>query len=163
MAYGYGYQQPGVYGAGYYGPGQAMPDQLAQLRAAPMQAQQPMQTVQPMQQAPQQVGSSVIWVQGEAGAKSYLVAAGNSVLLMDSEAQTFYLKSTDQSGMPSMRTFDYQERVQAKAQPAVAEVHSPAYMTRDEVDAMITAKLEALIAKPAKGATKKEAANESTV
>ena len=28
--------------------------------------------------------SGIVWVQGEAGAKSYLVGAGNSVMLMDS-------------------------------------------------------------------------------
>ena len=52
----------------------------------------------------------IIWVQGEAGAKSYLVAPNTTVLLMDSEAQKFYLKSTDISGMPMpLRVFEYSE------------------------------------------------------
>ena len=67
----YGYQP------GYYG--QAMPDQLAQLR---QNAYQP--PTMPGQAA-QQAAPSIIWVQGEEGAKAYMVAAGNSVLLMDSE------------------------------------------------------------------------------
>lgn len=68
------------------------------------------QPIQPMtQQYPQNNG--IVWVQGEAGAKSYLVGAGNSVILMDSEDSTFYIKSTDASGMPlPLRTFDYTER-----------------------------------------------------
>ena len=61
---------------------------------APTQSQQP-QT------------NGIIWVQGEAGAKSYLVAPNNTVQLWDSETQTIYLKSADASGMPSMKILDY--------------------------------------------------------
>lgn len=53
--------------------------------------------------------SGILWVQGETGAKSYLVAPGNSVLLMDSEAQRFYLKTADAAGMPSMKVYEYTE------------------------------------------------------
>lgn len=52
-------------------------------------------------------GNSIIWVQGEAGAKSYMVAPNTTVALWDSETQTIYLKSADASGMPSMRILDY--------------------------------------------------------
>ena len=55
---------------------------------------------------PQQTNSP-IWVQGEAGAKSYLVAPGTTVALWDSEAQVIYLKSADASGMPQMKVLDY--------------------------------------------------------
>lgn len=52
--------------------------------------------MQPAQmQSQQQSGSGIIWVQGEEGAKAYMVAPGNSVLLMDSENSAFYIKSTD--------------------------------------------------------------------
>lgn len=57
-------------------------------------------------QQPQQ-NNSIIWVQGEAGAKSYMVAPGNTVQLWDSENQVIYLKSADASGMPSIKTLDY--------------------------------------------------------
>lgn len=56
---------------------------------------------------PQQTPQSLIWVQGEAGAKSYLVAPNSTVTLWDSEGQTIYIKSADASGMPSIRTLDY--------------------------------------------------------
>lgn len=55
----------------------------------------------------QQSNSGIIWVTGEAGAKSYMVAPNNTVQLWDSESQTIYLKSADASGMPSMRILDY--------------------------------------------------------
>lgn len=121
----YGYQP------GYYG--QAMPDQLAQLRQNAYQ--QPM-----MGQAAQQTQGtpSIIWVQGEEGAKAYMVAAGNSVLLMDSENSAFYIKSTDASGMPlPLRIFDYKERTTAaKMPPQTAQQPSGEFVTRAEFDAL---------------------------
>lgn len=121
----YGYQP------GYYG--QAMPDQLAQLRQNAYQ--QPM-----MGQAAQQTQStpSIIWVQGEEGAKAYMVAAGNSVLLMDSENSAFYIKSTDASGMPlPLRVFDYKERTTAaKTPPQTAQQPVVEFVTRAEFDAL---------------------------
>ena len=89
-------------------------DQLNQLRTAnpmtnPMQGFQqpiPVQPQMPMQR-PDQTGLN--WVQGDAGAKSWFVAPGATVLLMDSEAQRFYLKTADMNGVPAMRTFEYTE------------------------------------------------------
>lgn len=121
----YGYQP------GYYG--QAMPDQLAQLRQNAYQ--QPM-----MGQAAQQTQGtpSIIWVQGEEGAKAYMVAAGNSVLLMDSENSAFYIKSTDASGMPlPLRVFDYKERTTAaKTPPQTAQQPGVEFVTRAEFNAL---------------------------
>ena len=55
--------------------------------------------------------SSIIWVQGEAGAKAYPVQPGCSVVLMDSENPYFYIKMADASGMPlPLRVFEYSER-----------------------------------------------------
>ena len=66
---------------------------------------------QPQPTAVQNVqNSGVTWVQGEAGAKSYLVAPNTTVALWDSEAQTIYLKSADPSGMPHMKILDYTVR-----------------------------------------------------
>lgn len=84
--------------------------------------------------APQ--SSSIVWVQGEAGAKSYLVGAGQSVLLMDSESSSFFIKSTDASGMPlPLRVFDYTERVQTpKVASASGEINFDKFVTREEFD-----------------------------
>lgn len=80
--------------------------------------------------------SGIVWVQGEAGAKSYLVGAGQSVLLMDSESSSFYIKSTDASGMPlPLRVFDYTERVQTpKVASASGEINLDKFVTREEFD-----------------------------
>lgn len=83
--------------------------------------------VMPVQQ--QQSNSGIIWVQGEAGAKAYPVAPGASVLLMDSEAKTMYLKGADQSGIPYMRIFDYTERMQNQQ---AEENITPKFVTQEE-------------------------------
>ena len=72
---------------------------------------QPQFVPQQNQVAQQQNDNGILWVQGEAGAKSWAVAPGKSVMLMDSESNTFYIKSSDTSGMPMpLRIFDYKER-----------------------------------------------------
>lgn len=81
---------------------------------------------------PQQ-SNGINWVQGEAGAKSYNIAAGQSVMLMDSENNVFYIKSSDASGMPMpLRIFDYTERVQQK-QPST-QPQTNEYITRKEFE-----------------------------
>lgn len=84
------------------------------------------------QQQPDPTGP--IWVQGEAGAKSFLVGAGKTVPLWDSEAQVIYMKSADASGMPSMKVLDYTVR-ENPGIPSKAPVISGAeYATKNEVD-----------------------------
>lgn len=79
-------------------------------------------------QPPQQTQTqSLIWVQGEAGAKSYLVAPNSTVTLWDSESQTIYIKSADATGMPSIRTLDYTIR-------GSEEKVAVNYVTRDDFD-----------------------------
>lgn len=89
--------------------------------------------VQPIQQP--QNSSSIIWVQGEAGAKAYPVAPSNSVLLMDSEDECFYIKSTDASGIPMpLRTFSYTERKEKVHTPQEVSnsIDTSNFITRDE-------------------------------
>lgn len=100
---------------------------------------QPVYPHQPVQQ------SSIIWVQGEAGAKSYLVAPNNTVQLWDSENQVIYLKSSDASGMPSMKILDY--TIRESSQPNQPQVLTNDFVTRDELKAFeekIKEKLENL-------------------
>lgn len=118
------YPQYGYQPQSYYPPTQPIPDQLTYLRQ---------QQMQPMQQP----AASPLWVQGEAGAKAYPVAPGSSVILMDSESNVFYIKSADQSGMPTMRTFEYRERTAAQNPPVqAAQQPQGDYVTRSEFDAL---------------------------
>ena len=83
---------------------------------------------------PQQNSNGINWVQGEAGAKSYAVAPGQSVLLMDSDENVFYIKSADQSGMPMpLKIYDYKERiVTPKIEQNVPQTAD--YITREEFE-----------------------------
>lgn len=134
MAYfPYGGYQPGYYG-------QPVPDQLMQLRQNQQMQNMQQMPMQPTMQMPAQQPASngIIWVQGEEGAKAYLTSPNTSVMLMDSEKNTFYIKASDQSGMPlPLRVFDYVERTiegnaptQAMQQPNIESV------TREEFDAL---------------------------
>lgn len=111
----------------------------------PMNYQQmyPQYNYVPQQQVTQPIVSQqptndngILWVQGEAGAKSWAVAPGKSVMLMDSESSTFYIKSSDASGMPMpLRIFDYKERTIPQTQPQVAqhqEIDTSQFVTREE-------------------------------
>ena len=103
----------------------------------PMSYQQP-----PISQSvPQpQSNSGIIWVQGEAGAKAYPVAPGTSLLLMDSEREQFYLKSTDVSGMPMpLRLFTYKEVVQSTEPAPRNDIDLSRYITREELDSRLNA------------------------
>ena len=114
--YGYTYQQP-------------YQDRLTQLQN------------QYQQTAPQQINQGLLWVSGEVGAKSYLVAPNSTVLLMDSDSQRFYLKSADVSGMPSMRIFEYNEVTNTPSSVVSApnshekELDSK-YVTREEYEGL---------------------------
>lgn len=88
----------------------------------PQPVQQPTPTPQP-----QPVNTSIIWVQGEAGAKSHLVAPNTTVPLWDSEAQRIFLKSADPAGMPSMKILNYTiEEVPNISAPVQRAVNAPA-------------------------------------
>lgn len=159
------YCNPGFY------PQQPYPyqDQLNQLRAAnpmtnPMQGFQqpmPMQTAQPMpMQQPRQDSSGLIWVQGEAGAKSWFVAPGATVLLMDAENPRFYMKSADMNGVPAMKTFEYHE---VGTKPAQEAVQTENFVTveefnefKTEVLAKLSEPVEVSLSRRKKGANADE-------
>lgn len=116
----------------------------------------------PFQQNNQPTSNGVIWVQGEAGAKSYLVAPGTTVLLMDSETHRFFLKSTDSTGMPlPLKTFYYKEKVSEETPNLLDKISEPMpneqnFVTRDEFEAL-RAEFAALTAKkPAASQSKGE-------
>ena len=105
---------------------------------APQYQQPVMQTPQPQYQAPQQAqqpasGVSIVQIQGEAAAKSYLVAPNSTVQLWDMDAGVIYIKSADASGMPSMKILDFKVRGESVQTPAAPAVE---YATKDEVNAL---------------------------
>lgn len=100
---------------------------------------QPMYQYVPQQQTQQQSQQGgKIWVIGEAGAKSYLVAPNSTVDLWDSEAPVIYLKSADASGMPSMKILDYTVRQSNANSPVLPSTpvdnNSINYATKAEIE-----------------------------
>lgn len=122
------------YRPAYYDPAQQNP--MGQFN----QQFQPPTAPTPTQPMAQQGNNGLIWVQGEAGAKSYLVAPGNTVMLMDSEGERFYLKSADASGMPMpLRIFEYKERTETPSKASSApvadqNVNFDNFVTREEFE-----------------------------
>ena len=105
--------------------------------------QQPMYQNQYMPSQNQHGG--LIWVQGIEAAKSYPVSAGQSVFLMDSESNAFFIKTADASGMPlPLRIFDYAERSAQNTPKTTQETRTEpqidlsAYVTRDELESRIS-------------------------
>ena len=81
----------------------AMPDMLNQIKIPYQQGpNNPPQAPKPT--------NDIIWVQGEAGAKGYLVAPNNTVVLWDTENPIIYIKTADATGLPTMRILDFKER-----------------------------------------------------
>ena len=120
-----------MYGGYYPYYGGAMPDALGQLRSQPQTM-----TAQP--------SNGIVWVQGENAAKSYPVAPNTTIMLLDSESSTFYLKTSDASGMPlPLRVFEYKERTQnsgvlpTDASQGVLAVDLSNYVTYDQLNEIL--------------------------
>jgi len=106
------------------------------------QVQQPVMPQQAQQTAPTPTpqNNGIVWVQGEAAARSYLLAPNTTLPLWDSESKTIFLKSTDAAGMPSMKILDYTIRdSMPTSTPVSAPVSKPVtvdYATKAEVEAL---------------------------
>lgn len=98
--------------------------------------QQPIVNQPQIQQVPKN-DNAINWVQGESAARAYAVAPNQSVMLMDSDASVFYIKSADASGMPlPLRIFDYTERTQQPVNEPQIQPQQPTqnYITREEFE-----------------------------
>lgn len=92
---------------------------------------------QQIQSQPQQnISSGIVWVQGIEGAKAHPVAPGQAVLLMDSDSDCLYLKSADMTGMPSLRVFDYKERVSAPQETKNEDFSQ--FATKEDISLCVT-------------------------
>lgn len=84
----------------------------------------------------QQNNNGIIWVQGIAGAKSYLVAPNTTVQLWDSESQSIYLKSADASGMPTIKILDYTIRENETSESNAPKIIDNQYATQTDLNAV---------------------------
>jgi hypothetical protein len=101
---------------GYYNPS------IPQQDMSNMQTNQQMSVQQPIQQMPMQTptpfmqtqssGDTMLWVLNENEASSFPVAPNNSVVLWDKNNKTFYIKTANAQGVPSMQIYDFTERTE---------------------------------------------------
>ena len=75
--------------------------------------------------------NGIMWCRGLEGAKAWQLLPNTNVLLLDSEVDgRFYIKSSDNIGMCTIRTFKYEEVVE---QP---KEDNP-YVTKKELEEML--------------------------
>jgi len=98
----------------------------------------PAQTITASNPMQPQLGA-INWVQGEAGARSVPVGAGQKVQLMDSETNIFYIKSSDSSGMPlPLRVFEYKEITNGAETDTNTDRPQSKYVTHEELEQILT-------------------------
>ena len=137
------YQYPYGYMPNYYGQSNAMPDTLNQFK---MPYQNNMQQMMPQQMQPQPlqptqmpvakpINDTMIFVLNENEASAFPVAPNNSVVLWDKDKKTFYIKTANAQGIPSMQIYDFAER--AETSDNLPDKHvDKEYATKEEVNAL---------------------------
>ncbi len=100
---------------GYYNPS------IPQQDMSNMQTNQQIPVQQTMQQMPMQTPTpfiqtqptnDMLFVLNENEASAYPVAPNNSVVLWDKNNKTFYIKTANAQGVPSMQIYDFTERTE---------------------------------------------------
>lgn len=95
---------------------------------------------QPWQpQAPQTQDGEIVGVRrvsGPAEAQSVIVPPGRRALLMDADASTFYVKSTDMAGISTVDAYDFA--------PHRSEAPEDAYVTRSELRYAVAEAIEGM-------------------
>lgn len=96
----------------------------------PQPAQMPPVQAQPVNQQ----GNGIHWVQGVEGAKAYPMNPGDPpAFLMDTENPRGYLKSMDQTGVPSMKYYSITEITPDAVIPKTEPAPKVDYATAEEV------------------------------
>ena len=103
---------------------------------------------QPLNQPIQTPTNDMIFVLNENEASSFPVLPNNRVVLWDKNQKTFYVKSANAQGIPSMEIFDFTERpVNTPKTPTDEGFNIPDnFVTKDEFNAL-KGKLEDLTQK----------------
>lgn len=93
---------------------------------------QPQQVQAPPASAKTITESNVIWAKGEEGAKAINAIPSIPVIILDSETDgVMYIKTCDSAWKPSLRVFDYKERLPK----AVVSPSNPDYVSKKEFEA----------------------------
>ena len=104
-------------------------NQFAQLYQTPMQPP-PMATPTP--------NNDMIFVLGQNEAESYPVAPNATVTMWDKNQKTFYIKTANAQGIPSMQIYDFTERVENPQKSPVEHVCQcgDKFATKEQLNAL---------------------------
>ena len=86
----------------------------------------------------------LLFVLGETEAVGYPVAPNTTVTLWDANKNTIYVKTVNAQGMPSLKVFDYKERVQGSESAQNHECSCGKDFVRKEAFEELCAKMERL-------------------
>jgi hypothetical protein len=93
---------------------------------------------QPLNQPSQTPTNDMVFVLNENEASSFPVAPNNRVVLWDKNQTTFYVKSANAQGIPSMQVYDFLERAQNAPQTPTEHVCKCGdnFVTKDDFNAL---------------------------
>lgn len=138
MAYG---NYAPFYRGGYFNPMQTptMPQMADNQNQFAQPYQQPVQTnPAPMPMQAQQTNDTMLFVLNENEASAYPVAPNNRVVLWDKNNKTFYIKTANAQGIPSMQIYDFTER--ASEDTKTPEKHvcncGDKFATKEQINAL---------------------------
>ena len=126
---------------GYYNPSIPQQDMSNMQNPQQMPVQQPIQqmTMQtPTQFIQAQPTNDMLFVLNENEASAYPVAPNNSVVLWDKNNKTFYLKTANAQGVPSMQIYDFTERIENPSKTPTEHVCKCGdnFVTKDDFNAL---------------------------
>lgn len=103
--------------------------------------QYPQPSPSPMRQLQQpymlQTFDNIVRVSGPEGAKEFKMGPNSRAVLMDDYNPVFYLKTTDDGGFATMRTFKFEEVFSEEPKQVQAVAVDPeVYATKDDVKAI---------------------------
>ena len=85
---------------------------------------------------PQQMNnnSNIMWTMGLESAKAYPLMPGKTMMLMDSESPRFFIKTVDNNGYATIKSYAFQEEK--------TNMPENKYVTQEQFDAAINALME---------------------
>lgn len=96
---------------------------------------------------PIQTNNRIIWVNGIEGAKAYQIEPNSNILLLDSDTEgIMYIKTCDNIGMCSLRTFTYTELTETAP---TTQIDTTQFVTKDEMQNAINQAMATLQPKEA--------------
>lgn len=81
--------------------------------------------------------TNIVWAMGMESAKAYPVLPGKTMLMMDSEGPHFFIKTVDNNGYATMKSYTFQEDV-----PAVSNQSAAEFVTKEHFEEVVAKLME---------------------